>query len=29
MEPAPGEFVNVEITEAQEYDLIGRIIGHR
>jgi ribosomal protein S12 methylthiotransferase len=23
--PAPGDFVNVEITEAHEYDLIGRI----
>jgi ribosomal protein S12 methylthiotransferase len=23
--PSPGEFVNVEITEAHEYDLIGRI----
>jgi len=27
--PAEGEFVNVEITEGHEYDLIGRIIGHR
>ena len=25
-EPAPGRFVNVEITEAQEYDLVGRIV---
>jgi ribosomal protein S12 methylthiotransferase len=25
-EPEPGRFVNVEITEAQEYDLVGRII---
>ena len=25
--PAPGDFVNVEITEAHEYDLIGRICG--
>ena len=25
--PAPGDFVNVEITEAHEYDLIGRISG--
>jgi ribosomal protein S12 methylthiotransferase len=24
--PEPGDFVNVEITEAQEYDLVGRII---
>ncbi|HJT65485.1 MAG TPA: 30S ribosomal protein S12 methylthiotransferase RimO [Pyrinomonadaceae bacterium] len=24
--PAPGDFVNVEITEAHEYDLIGRIL---
>lgn len=24
--PEPGEFVNVEITEAQEYDLVGRIV---
>jgi ribosomal protein S12 methylthiotransferase len=24
--PAPGEFVNVLITEAQQYDLVGRII---
>jgi ribosomal protein S12 methylthiotransferase len=23
--PAPGDFVKVEITEAHEYDLIGRI----
>jgi ribosomal protein S12 methylthiotransferase len=23
--PEPGDFVNVEITEAHEYDLIGRI----
>jgi ribosomal protein S12 methylthiotransferase len=29
MLPAIGEFVNVEITEGHEYDLIGRIIGHR
>ena len=27
--PAAGEFVNVEITEAHEHDLIGRIISHR
>jgi len=26
--PESGEFVNVEITEAHEYDLIGRIINH-
>jgi ribosomal protein S12 methylthiotransferase len=26
--PAAGEMVNVEITEAHEYDLVGRIIGH-
>jgi ribosomal protein S12 methylthiotransferase len=26
--PAAGEMVNVEITEAHEYDLIGGIIGH-
>jgi len=26
--PASGDFVNVEITEAHEYDLIGRIISH-
>ena len=25
-EPARGEFVNVLITEAQEYDLVGRIV---
>jgi len=25
-EPEPGHFVNVEITEAQEYDLVGRIV---
>ncbi|MGB9178672.1 MAG: 30S ribosomal protein S12 methylthiotransferase RimO [Pyrinomonadaceae bacterium] len=25
-EPVPGQFVNVQITEAHEYDLIGRII---
>jgi ribosomal protein S12 methylthiotransferase len=25
--PSPGDFVNVEITEAHEYDLIGRIAG--
>ena len=24
--PEPGQFVNVEITEAQQYDLVGRII---
>jgi ribosomal protein S12 methylthiotransferase len=24
--PRPGDFVNVEITEAQQYDLVGRII---
>ncbi len=24
--PAPGEFVNVLLTEAQEYDLVGRIV---
>ena len=24
--PKPGEFVNVLIEEAQEYDLIGRIV---
>ncbi|HEX8722487.1 MAG TPA: 30S ribosomal protein S12 methylthiotransferase RimO [Pyrinomonadaceae bacterium] len=24
--PEPGQFVNVEITEAQEYDLVGRIV---
>jgi tRNA A37 methylthiotransferase MiaB len=24
--PAAGDFVNVEITEAHEYDLIGRVI---
>jgi ribosomal protein S12 methylthiotransferase len=24
--PEPGRFVNVEITEAQEYDLVGRIV---
>ena len=27
--PSMGEFVNVEITEAHEYDLIGRIVSHR
>jgi ribosomal protein S12 methylthiotransferase len=26
-EPEPGRFVNVEITEAQQYDLVGRIVG--
>ena len=26
LHPEPGDFVNVEITEAQEYDLIGRIV---
>jgi len=26
--PASGEMVNVEITEAHEYDLVGRIVGH-
>jgi ribosomal protein S12 methylthiotransferase len=26
--PAAGEMVNVEITEAHEYDLVGRIVGH-
>ncbi|HEX7331108.1 MAG TPA: 30S ribosomal protein S12 methylthiotransferase RimO [Pyrinomonadaceae bacterium] len=26
--PAAGEMVNVEITEAHEYDLIGRIVSH-
>ena len=25
-EPEPGRFVNVELTEAQEYDLVGRIV---
>ena len=25
--PAPGDMVNVLITEAQEYDLVGRIVG--
>jgi ribosomal protein S12 methylthiotransferase len=25
-EPRPGDFVNVEITEAHDYDLIGRIV---
>lgn len=25
-EPAPGQFVNVQITEAHEYDLIGQIV---
>ncbi len=25
--PEPGDFVSVEITEAQEYDLVGRIVG--
>ncbi|HET6851308.1 MAG TPA: 30S ribosomal protein S12 methylthiotransferase RimO [Pyrinomonadaceae bacterium] len=29
MAPAAGEIVNVELTEAHEYDLIGRIINHR
>jgi ribosomal protein S12 methylthiotransferase len=29
MDPSVGEFVKVEITEAHEYDLIGKIIGHR
>ena len=29
MVPAAGEIVNVELTEAHEYDLIGRIINHR
>jgi ribosomal protein S12 methylthiotransferase len=24
--PEPGQFVNVEITEAQQYDLVGRIV---
>ena len=24
--PEPGDFVNVEITEAQQYDLVGRIV---
>jgi ribosomal protein S12 methylthiotransferase len=24
--PEPGQFFNVEITEAQEYDLVGRIV---
>jgi ribosomal protein S12 methylthiotransferase len=24
--PVPGEFVNVLLTEAQEYDLVGRIV---
>jgi len=24
--PRPGDFVTVEITEAHEYDLIGRIV---
>ncbi len=28
MLPAAGEMVTVEITEAHEYDLIGRIVGH-
>src|ERR1700752_1616345 len=28
MAPAAGEMVNVEITEAHEYDLVGRIVGH-
>jgi ribosomal protein S12 methylthiotransferase len=27
--PAAGEFVNVEITQAHEHDLIGRIISRR
>ena len=26
LEPRPGDFVNVEITEAHDYDLIGRIV---
>ena len=26
--PAPGDLVNVEITEGHEYDLVGRIINH-
>ena len=26
--PVAGEIVNVEITEAHEYDLVGRIVGH-
>jgi ribosomal protein S12 methylthiotransferase len=25
--PVPGEMVNVLITEAQQYDLVGRIVG--
>jgi ribosomal protein S12 methylthiotransferase len=28
-EPEPGRFVNVEITEAQQYDLVGRIVDSR
>jgi ribosomal protein S12 methylthiotransferase len=28
MLPAAGEMVTVEITEAHEYDLVGRIVGH-
>ena len=27
--PSPGELVNVMITEAQEYDLVGRIVDER
>ncbi|MDT7778250.1 MAG: ribosomal protein methylthiotransferase [Acidobacteriota bacterium] len=27
--PEPGDFVNVEITEAQQYDLVGRIVDSR
>jgi len=27
VEPLPGDFVTVEITEAHEYDLIGRVVG--
>ena len=27
--PRPGDFVTVEITEAHEYDLIGRVISHQ
>jgi hypothetical protein len=26
LDPQPGAFVNVLITEAQEYDLVGRIV---
>ncbi|MFY9607840.1 MAG: TRAM domain-containing protein, partial [Blastocatellia bacterium] len=26
VEPRPGDFVTVEITEAQDYDLVGRIV---